>query len=61
MEPLFTTYEEYERYVTEEWNAGAINELEAEGLIILDEVQEDGNRTYRALVENEFNQKLNQQ
>jgi len=60
MEPLFTTYKEYEQYVTEEWNAGAINELEEAGYIVFEKVDEYGNVSLRQLTEHEFNEKLKQ-
>jgi|688.fasta_scaffold2726460_2 hypothetical protein len=58
METLFTSYEEYEQYVTEEWNAGAINEL-IESEYILPEFEEDnGDIHYRSLTEVEFSKKF---
>ena len=57
MIPSIKTYKEYEQYVNQEWSVGAINELEQEGLVIFETVDEYGNESYRTLSEEEFAEK----
>jgi hypothetical protein len=57
---MFNSYEEFKQYVNEEWENGAINELEQDGYIVIDTVDEKtGDTVYRILTEDEF-QRLNE-
>ena len=57
----FSNYEEYKLFVIEEWKTDAGQNLMADGLLIQESVtkSEDGTErvNYRALTEEEFNQK----
>jgi hypothetical protein len=57
---MFNNYEEFKQHVNDEWESGAINELEQDGFLVIDTVNEEtGDILYRILTEEEF-QRLNE-
>lgn len=57
----FKSYENYLKYVNDEWEDGFINELEEEGLIIVNILNSDSlieSVSYRPLTEEEFNKRF---
>ena len=52
----FKDYQQYSEEILNLWNEGFVNELEAEGFVVIAE-QKTGEINYRKLTEEEFNNK----